>query len=90
MDHSEVIHNCQGFPRNLDVGHSTLIHAEPLRVYQALTTSEGLDVSFTSRASVTAHPGESFAFQWHPDLPDYATPVVINRAVIEGGTIVSR
>jgi hypothetical protein len=90
MDYSEVIHYSQEFPRNLDVGYSTLMHAEPLRVYQTLTTSEGLDALFTSGASVTAHPGESLALQWHPNLPDYATAVEINRAAVEGGTIVSR
>lgn len=118
MDHSEVIHNPQDFSRNLDIRHSTLIRADPLRVYQALTTSEGLDAWFTTGASVNAHPGgeihfrwvnwgpahlttedggpvleaipgSHFVFQWHPDLPDYATTVEINLAKIEGGTIVS-
>jgi hypothetical protein len=32
-----------GFIHNLDINHSTLIHTDPLRIYNALTTSEGLD-----------------------------------------------
>lgn len=34
-------------------------------------------------------PGARFVFQWHPDLPDYATTVEIKFAPIDGGTIVS-
>jgi uncharacterized protein YndB with AHSA1/START domain len=36
-----------------------------------------------------AIPAQRFVFQWHPDLPDYATTVEINIQPTEGGTIVS-
>lgn len=118
MDHSEVIHSAQEFPRKLEISHSTIIRADPLRVYLALATSKGLDAWFTSGASVNAQPGGEihfrwvnwgpdhvltedggpvleaipgarFVFQWHPDLPDYATTVEINFLANEDGTIVS-
>jgi uncharacterized protein YndB with AHSA1/START domain len=118
MDHSEVTEGAREFPRKLELNHSTLIRADALRVYQALTTSKGLDAWFTTGASVDAHPGgeihfrwvnwgperistedrgpvleaipgSRFVFQWHPDLPVYATTVEINLTPIDGGTIVS-
>jgi uncharacterized protein YndB with AHSA1/START domain len=102
----------------LEINHSTIIRADPMRVYNALTTSEGLDAWFTSGARVSALSGGEilfrwvnwgpdhittedggpvldatpplrFVFQWHPDLPDYATTVEINFRPTEDGTIVS-
>lgn len=48
----------------LEINHSTLIHAEPDRVYQAITTSHGLDSWFTQGASVDARPGGEIHFRW--------------------------
>ena len=118
MDQSGNTQKAQSFSGKLEIKHSTLIHAEPKRVYDALTTSDGLDAWFTSGANVNAHPGgeihfrwvnwgpdqismedggsvieaippERFVFQWHPDLPEYATTVEINLVPKDGGTIVS-
>jgi len=118
MEQSGYTQNAKGFQENLELHHSTLIHAQPERVYDALTTSNGLDAWFTSGASVNAYPGgeihfrwvnwgpdhistedgglvlkaippEHFVFQWHPDLPEYATTVEINLVPKDGGTIVS-
>lgn len=36
-----------------------------------------------------ATPPSRFVFQWHPDLPDYATTVEVDILPAEGGTIVS-
>ncbi len=101
-----------------EIRHSTFIRAEPQRVYNALTTPEGLDAWFTTGASVEARVGgeivfrwkdwgpdhindedggpvleavnpRRFVFQWHPDLPEYATTVEINITPVDGGTIIS-
>ncbi len=118
MEKSKLSHSFQGLPGKLEIHHSTLIYTDPLRVYRALTTSEGLDAWFTSGARVKEYPGgeihfrwenwgpshitveddgtvleaipsKRFSFQWHPDLPEYATTVEIDIEPTEGGTIVS-
>jgi hypothetical protein len=35
-----------------------------------------------------ANSPNHLAFQWHPDTPDYATPVEINIEPADGGTII--
>lgn len=71
MDQSEVTHDAQEFTRKLEVTHSTLIHADPLRVYLALTTPEGFDAWFTTGASVNAPPGGEIHFRWVNWGPDH-------------------
>ncbi len=122
MNHLGIAHLDQESPRNLArdlrLSHSTLIRADPMQVYLAITTCDGLDAWFTSGASVNAHPGgeihfcwvdwgpnhistedggtvieatsgSCFVFEWHPDLPVYATTVEINLTPTDGGTIIS-
>ncbi len=122
MNPSDVTHLKQDSPRdlsrNLQLNHRTFIRSDPLQVYQALTTSDGLDAWFTTGSSVIAVPGGvihfrwdnwgpdhistedagtvletippvRFVFQWHPELPEYATTVEINLTPTDGGTIIS-
>jgi uncharacterized protein YndB with AHSA1/START domain len=118
MRPSGITQDANQHPIKAEIIHSTLIHTDPLRVYHALTTSDGLDAWFTSGARVNAYPGgeiifrwenwgpehittedggpvleaippQRFVFQWHPDLPSYATTVEINLKPSEDGTIVS-
>jgi uncharacterized protein YndB with AHSA1/START domain len=49
---------------DLVVRHKTLIHAEAERVFEALTTAEGLDSWFTDGAQVDPRPGGSIHFRW--------------------------
>jgi len=37
---------------------------------------------------LVAEPGRRFVFQWHPDLPDYATTVEIELIPEDNGTII--
>ena len=46
------------------VEFATLVRAEPERVYDALTTAEGLDGWFTKGSSVDARPGGKIKFRW--------------------------
>jgi uncharacterized protein YndB with AHSA1/START domain len=73
MDPSHFTHNTHEIPPMLEIRHSTLIRADPLRVYNALTTSEGLDAWFTSGARVNAHPGGDILFRWENWGPDHIT-----------------
>ena len=43
---------------------STIIRAEPERVYNAIATAEGLDKWFTDGAYVDAQPGGEIIFRW--------------------------
>ena len=65
--------------RKLDrkVSFSTLVRAEPERVYDAIATAEGLDKWFTKGASVDARAGGSIQFRWK----DYG----LNRYTGENG-----
>ncbi len=54
----------------LEIRHATLIRAEPERVYDALTTAEGLDGWFTSGASVDPWPDGEIRFRWRDWGPD--------------------
>jgi len=118
MDPSEVSQSILENHPELEIHQKTLIRSDPMRIYNALTTSDGLDAWFTTGAQVDTSPGgeihfrwvdwgpdhinaedggpvmeaipqKRFVFQWHPDLPDYATTVEINIEPNEGGTIVS-
>jgi uncharacterized protein YndB with AHSA1/START domain len=64
MDASVITGTAQGQSQQLEIRHSTLIHAEPERIFLALTTSEGLDAWFTQGASVNARPGGEIHFRW--------------------------
>ena len=64
MDQHGNLKIAQGSPGKLEINHSTFIHAQPERVYDALTTSEGLDAWFTTGAVVNAHPGGEIQFRW--------------------------
>ncbi len=46
------------------VEFATLVRAEPERVYDALTTAEGLDGWFTKGSSIDARPGGKINFRW--------------------------
>ncbi|MCI0490516.1 MAG: SRPBCC domain-containing protein [Blastocatellia bacterium] len=46
------------------VNFTTLVRAEPERVYDALATAEGLDAWFTTGASVDARPEGRIDFRW--------------------------
>lgn len=49
---------------------ATLVRAAPERVYDAFTTSQGLDGWFTSGASVDPRPGGEILFNWEDFGPD--------------------
>lgn len=53
--------------------HTVLVRAEPRRVYNALTTSKGLDGWFTSGASVDPRPGGEMVWRWRDWGPDKIT-----------------
>ena len=46
------------------VNFGLLVRATPARVYDALTTSDGLDAWFTEGATVDARPGGRIQFRW--------------------------
>ena len=49
---------------NHKVDFKTMVRAEPEKVYDALTTPEGLDGWFTTGAEVDAVPGGSITLRW--------------------------
>lgn len=55
---------------DVDILHSTLIRAEPEKVFDAFTTAEGLDGWFTSGAEVDPHTGGEIRFRWFDWGPD--------------------
>ena len=55
------------------ISHSVLIRAEPERVYDAFTTSEGLDGWFTTGASVDSRPGGEMVWRWKEWGPEKVT-----------------
>jgi uncharacterized protein YndB with AHSA1/START domain len=57
VDQSVISLGAQQIQPMLEIRHSTLIRADPMQIYAALTTFEGLDAWFTSGAQVDAHPG---------------------------------
>ena len=58
---------------DIETRHAVLIRAERERVYDALTTAEGLDGWFTTGASVDAEPQGIIAFRWQDWGPDHIT-----------------
>jgi len=60
-------------PLEMDIRWSTLVRADPGRVYDALTTAGGLDNWFTHGASVDARPGGEIHFRWVNWGPDRTT-----------------
>ena len=78
MNPSDVTHPTQESRRDLAalnhgmrLSHKTLIHADPMQVYKALTTSDGLDAWFTSGARVNAVPGGEIHFRWEDWGPEH-------------------
>ena len=57
----------------LSVSHSTLIHTDIGLVYDALTTSRGLDAWFTQGATVDPRPGGEIHFRWVDWGPEHIT-----------------
>lgn len=56
---------------DLIIRHAVLIRAGAEQVYDALTTSEGLDSWFTSGGQVDPRPGGSIHFRWMNWGPDH-------------------
>lgn len=50
--------------------HAVLIHANPEKVFDAMTTAEGLDGWFTKGSSVDRRPGGQIIFKWVDWGPD--------------------
>jgi uncharacterized protein YndB with AHSA1/START domain len=73
MDQASVPQATGGDLQKHEVDHSALILADSLRVYNALTTSEGLDAWFTSGVKVNPSPGGQILFRWKNWGPDNLT-----------------
>ncbi|GAC1617613.1 MAG: hypothetical protein NVS4B7_09930 [Ktedonobacteraceae bacterium] len=58
---------------DIEINHAVLIHADRNKVYDALTTAEGLDGWFTTGASVDAGPQGTIWFRWQNWGPDHIT-----------------
>jgi uncharacterized protein YndB with AHSA1/START domain len=58
---------------DVEAKQTTLVRAKPEAVYDALTTSEGLDAWFTDGAEVDARPGGSITWSWKDWGPDKYT-----------------
>jgi len=59
-----------------EIKHSTLIKAPIGKVYDAFTTSEGLDSWFTFGAKVERKPGGWIYFRWSPEKSDITDGVI--------------
>ena len=55
------------------VNHAVLIHERCEKVYDALTTAQGLNSWFTTGASVDAEPQGAIVFPWQDWGPDHIT-----------------
>ncbi|HEX9091737.1 MAG TPA: SRPBCC domain-containing protein [Anaerolineales bacterium] len=73
MDQTSVTLSTGDDLQMLEVIHSTLIRADALPIYNALTTSEGLDAWFTNGAKVNPCPGGQILFRWENWGPDNIT-----------------
>jgi uncharacterized protein YndB with AHSA1/START domain len=62
---------------DVEIRQNTLVRAEPEKVYDALTTGEGLDAWFTVGSEVDARPGGSITFRWKDWGPDKYTTEAI-------------
>jgi len=58
---------------DMQIEHSTFVRAAPEQVYDAFTTTEGLDGWFTQGAMVDPHPGGEIRFRWVNWGPDRVT-----------------
>lgn len=56
---------------DLIIRHAVLIRADAEQVYDALTTTEGLDGWFTKNAQVDPRPGGAIRFRWVDWGPDH-------------------
>ncbi len=56
-----------------EIRHAVLIRAPAERVYDALTTAEGMDGWFTTGASIDARAGGAIVFRWREWGPDRYT-----------------
>jgi uncharacterized protein YndB with AHSA1/START domain len=57
----------------LEIRHATFIRADPEQVYDAFSTTEGLDAWFTDGASVDPQAGGEIRFRWRDWGPDYVS-----------------
>lgn len=57
----------------LRIRHAVLVRAPPEKIWQALTTAEGLDGWFTTGAEVDPGPGGSIRFRWRDWGPEKIT-----------------
>jgi len=73
MNHLNLTQGTQGFAYDIEISHSTFIRADPLSIYNALATSEGLDAWFTNGSMVNAVPGGEIHFRWVNWGPDHIT-----------------
>ena len=73
LDHTSLTRAAGVDHQMLEVVHSALIRADSLRIYNALTTSEGVDAWFTSGAKVNPYPGGQIRFRWENWGPDNLT-----------------
>jgi uncharacterized protein YndB with AHSA1/START domain len=55
---------------NIEIYHAVLVRAEPEIVYDALTTSDGLDSWFTTGAEIDFRPDDHIHFRWADWGPD--------------------
>jgi uncharacterized protein YndB with AHSA1/START domain len=53
--------------------HAVFIRSDREKVYDAITTAEGLDGWFTQGAEIDARPGGRILFRWHEWGPDKVT-----------------
>jgi uncharacterized protein YndB with AHSA1/START domain len=58
-----------------EIKQNTLVRAKPEKVYDSLTTGEGLDAWFTVGSVVDARPNGSITFRWKNWGPDKYTTV---------------
>jgi len=64
---------------DVEVVHSTLVRAPIEKVYDSITTGEGLDSWFTQGASVDRRPGGKIHFRWDGER------TAITEGIIEDG-----
>jgi uncharacterized protein YndB with AHSA1/START domain len=67
------------------ITHSILVRAEPERIYDALTTGDGLDSWFTTGATVDRQPGGAMHWRWQDwgadriNAEDHGTVLEVQR-----------
>ena len=68
---------------DVEIRQNTLFRAKPEKVYDVLTTGEGLDAWFTVGSEVDARPGGNIVFRWKnwgPDKYTHDTPGTVVEA----------